>query len=53
MDKNLVAYCDLYCGDCFGYKGIIANLARELRKELRQSKFDRFAASVPLKQFKH
>ena len=31
-DKNLTAYCGLYCGDCFNYKGEIADLARDLRK---------------------
>lgn len=52
-DKNLVAYCGLYCGDCFGYKGKIADLARDLRKELRQAKFDRIAEGIPFKEFKH
>ncbi|MCD6163616.1 MAG: DUF3795 domain-containing protein [candidate division Zixibacteria bacterium] len=42
-DKQLIAYCGLYCGDCFAYKGMMADLARDLRKELRQSKFDRTA----------
>ena len=37
--KDLVAYCSLYCGDCYRYKGNIADLARDLRKELRQAKF--------------
>jgi len=42
-DKNekLVAYCGLYCGDCINYKGEVAGLARDLRKKLRQAKFDR------------
>ena len=39
--KELIAYCGLYCGDCFAYQGKIADLARDLRKELRQSKFDK------------
>ncbi len=39
-DKNLIAYCGLYCGDCFNYKGEIADLARDLRKKLRESKFE-------------
>jgi len=43
QNENLVTYCGLYCGDCFGYKGKIADLARDLRKELRQAKFDRQA----------
>ena len=41
--KNLIAYCGLYCGGCFGYKGVIADLARDLRKELRQANFARTA----------
>ncbi len=40
-NKTLIAYCGLYCGDCFNYKGEIADLARDLRKKLRESKFDR------------
>ncbi|MBE9513069.1 MAG: DUF3795 domain-containing protein [Chloroflexi bacterium] len=41
--QELIAYCGLYCGDCFGYKGNLADLARDLRKELRQAKFDKTA----------
>jgi len=52
-NKKLIAYCGLYCGDCFGYKGKIANLARDLRKELRQAKFDKVAKEIPFKEFKH
>ena len=44
--SDQVAYCGLCCGDCFAYKGEIANLARDLRKELRQSKFERTADSL-------
>lgn len=42
-EKDLIAYCGLYCGDCFGYQGKIADLARDLRKELRLAKFDKTA----------
>ena len=45
-DKDLIAYCGLYCGDCFGYRQKIADLARDLRKELRQSKFAKTAESL-------
>jgi hypothetical protein len=45
-DKDLIAYCGLYCGDCFGHKGTIADLARDLRKELRSNKFDKFAKEM-------
>ena len=41
--KDLIAYCGLYCGDCVGYKGKVADLARDLRKELRAAKFDKTA----------
>jgi len=40
-EKDLVTYCGLYCGDCFAYQGKIADLARDLRKELRLAKFDK------------
>ena len=35
-----------YCGDCFGYQGRIADLARGLRKELRKAKFGKVAGSL-------
>lgn len=42
-DSSLIAFCGLCCKDCFAYKGTIADLARDLRKELRESKFDKTA----------
>ena len=45
-EKELIAYCGLYCGDCYRYKGRIADLARDLRKELRQEKFDLTAETM-------
>ena len=42
-DKNLIAYCGLNCGDCFMYQGKLADLAQDLRKELRQTKFEKQA----------
>ncbi|MDY6833931.1 MAG: DUF3795 domain-containing protein [Chloroflexota bacterium] len=50
---DLVAYCGLCCADCFGYKGKIADLARDLRKELRQAKFDKAAEGIPFKELQH
>jgi hypothetical protein len=42
-DKTkLVAYCGLYCGQCHGYTGTIPDLTRDLRKELRKMKYDKF-----------
>lgn len=42
-DLTYVAYCGLCCKDCFSYQGKIADLARDLRKELRDHKFDKTA----------
>ncbi len=39
--KTLIGYCGLYCGDCPGYNGEIPDLARDLRKKLRDSRVDR------------
>jgi len=54
--KDLIGYCGLYCGDCSSYKQTVANLARDLRKELRSNRFDLMAdmmAKVPyFKEFK-
>ena len=50
---DLIAYCGLYCGDCFSYQGKIADMARDLRKELRKAKFDRVAEGIPFKEFQH
>jgi hypothetical protein len=45
-NRDLIAYCGLYCGDCFNHKGEIADLARDLRKKLREEKFDRVAQGL-------
>lgn len=44
--ENLITYCGLYCGDCHGYKQEIPDLARDLRKELRASKYKKFASAI-------
>ena len=55
--QDLIGYCGLYCGDCPGYTGTVANLAADLRKELRRYRFDKMAemlAKVPFfKEFKN
>jgi hypothetical protein len=45
-DKDLTAYCGLYCGECIMHKGEIADMARDLRKKLREAKFDMVAAGM-------
>lgn len=58
MSKELdcIAYCGLYCGDCFGHTQKIADMARDLRKEFRDNRFDKLApvfAEIPFfKEFK-
>jgi hypothetical protein len=44
-DRNLITYCGIYCGDCFIGQGKVADLARDLRKELRAYRFDKMAVS--------
>lgn len=55
QEKGLIGYCGLYCGDCFNYEGEIANLARDLRKKLREAKFDRVSQGLTkyFKDFKN
>jgi len=48
VDKTdpMMGYCGLYCEDCFNHKGEIADLARDLRKKLREERFDKAAAGL-------
>jgi len=50
-DENLIAYCGLYCNDCHGHNGRIPDLARDLRKELREAKYDKFAGFISTYSF--
>jgi phytoene dehydrogenase-like protein len=38
-DRSLIAYCGLYCGDCFSHKEKVADLARDLRKTCEKLDF--------------
>jgi len=49
--RELVASCGLYCGDCHGYQQKIPDLARDLRKELRSSKYAKFASFLAHEKF--
>ena len=44
--ENSLACCGLVCSMCFNYKGEIADLSRDLRKKLREEKFDRIAPGL-------
>ena len=50
MNEKLISYCGLYCGDCVGQSNI-PDLARDLRKELRAKKYDKFAAELSKMNF--
>ena len=43
MEKSMIAFCGLYCAECPNHKGIIADMARDLRKELRAVRYDQMA----------
>ncbi len=48
---DLIGYCGIYCATCPGYTQIPANLAKELRAELKKGKFDKiadFLAKIPV-----
>lgn len=45
-ETDLIGYCGLYCVDCPSYTQKVANLAKELRKQLRKDKFDQYAAFI-------
>lgn len=44
--KELLGYCGLYCGDCGGHTGEIANSAKELIKTLERYEFEKTARGV-------
>jgi hypothetical protein len=44
--SGMIAYCGLYCQECASYTGKIADLARDLRKELRTFRYDKIAESL-------
>jgi hypothetical protein len=43
---ELVAYCGIYCGDCLGYTGVIADAAEGFAEVLDRHQFERTAAGV-------
>lgn len=57
MENQEVAPCGLCCDDCFAHEGRIADLARDLRAELRAARFDIFAEELskvpPFRDFEH
>ena len=43
---ELVAYCGIYCGDCLGYTGVIADAAETFAAVLDRHQFERTAAWI-------
>lgn len=54
-ERDLTAYCGLYCGDCIRYRSEVADLASDLLRALRETQFDKYAEvkSSFVKEFKH
>lgn len=50
-EEELIAYCGLYCGDCHAHQQKVPDLARDLRKELRASKYKKFADFISKEKF--
>ncbi|NCO97222.1 MAG: hypothetical protein COY38_02705 [Candidatus Aenigmarchaeota archaeon CG_4_10_14_0_8_um_filter_37_24] len=55
QDKELITFCGLYCPDCINHKGEVADLARDLRKKLREEKMDKVSKGLSkyFKEFKN
>ena len=45
-EENLITYCGIYCGDCLGYTGIIADAADAFLDVLDKHKFYMTAKNV-------
>lgn len=46
MEKDLLAFCGLFCGDCAGYSGDIAASATDLDRTLKRYQFHRTARAL-------
>ena len=54
-EKELTAYCGLYCGDCIRYKNKASKLALDLKEELQRVQFEKYAKvkSMFVNEFKN
>ena len=50
--KELLACCGLYCGDCAGYSGEIAEAAVTLKERIHKYKFDQTAKNLFSKELR-
>jgi hypothetical protein len=49
-ETDLLAYCGLYCGDCAGYSGDIAEAAQHLKQTVERYKFHQTAKHLFAKE---
>jgi len=42
----MIAPCGIYCAECPNHTGVIADMARDLRKELRTVRYDKTAEAL-------
>jgi len=47
FNKNLVAYCGLYCGNCFSHTGQANQLSKDITKIIQDNKFNGNSNIVP------
>ena len=52
MKKDLLAYCGLYCGNCLGYTGVIADAAEDFKAVLEKYEFEKSAKAILPDQLK-
>lgn len=52
MKKDLLAYCGIYCGDCLGYTGVIADAAEDFKGVLEKYEFEKSAKAILPDQLK-
>jgi hypothetical protein len=52
MKKYLLAYCGIYCGDCLGYTGVIADAAEDFKCVLEKYEFEKSAKYILPDQLK-
>jgi len=50
-EESMIAYCGLCCLDCHAFQQKIPDLARDLRKELRNTKYKNFAGFISTLSF--
>jgi len=48
--KDLLSFCGIYCGDCLGNTGVIAEAAEDFKTVLNKYQFEKTAESVFHKQ---